>query len=224
MRNNEITIIKQGEAPISVQDESLVNISSCSFDAINFSLQVTGKLLEPLTHMNVATDLTPSTASLLGTDASKFRGATIYFGKNVEVTFEGIANLTNGLSPDYFEVTGTNKAKFLGETGMYKAYYHITAGDYLYIEPMPDTALPDALWICGTGIGRPSQPYATTSWNWNTPLDYVPCRKISDGVYQATVYLKTNLTKKAMVSEPATSSSSTIGDGITAKNLRCNTL
>ena len=190
MRNNEITIIKQGEAPISVQDESLVNISSCSFDAINFSLQVTGKLLEPLTHMNVATDLTPSPASLLGTDASKFRGATIYFGKNVEVTFEGIANLTNGLSPDYFEVTGTNKAKFLGETGMYKAYYHI-AGDYLYIEPMPTTALPDALWICGTGIGRPSQPYATTtSWNWNTPLDYVPCRKISNGVYQATVYLE----------------------------------
>ena len=190
MRNNEITIIKQGESPILVQDETLVNVTSCRFDAINFQFSVSGKLLEPLTNLDVTADLAASPTSLLGAAASQFRGASVYFGKNVEVTFTGINNVTNGLSPDYFEVTGTNKAKFLGETGMYKAYYHI-AGDYLYIEPMPTTALPEALWICGNGIGRPSQPYAiTTSWNWNTPLDYVPCRKISNGVYQATVYLE----------------------------------
>ena len=143
-----------------------------------------------MTNLDVTADLAASPTSLLGAAASQFRGASVYFGKNVEVTFTGINNMTNGLSPDYFEVTGTNKAKFLGETGMYKAYYHI-AGDYLYIEPMPTTALPEALWICGNGIGRPSQPYATTtSWNWNTPLDYVPCRRMSNGVYQATVYLE----------------------------------
>lgn len=190
MKNGVIDIIKQGESSIAVQDESLVNINSVTFDAINFELDVIGKLLEPLTEMDVNSDLTANPSSLLGADAAQFRGATIYFGKDVEVTFTGIANLANGLSPDYFEVTGTNTAKFLGETGMYKAYYHI-AGDYLYIEPMPTVAFPDALWICGTGIGRPSQPFATTtSWNWNTPLDYVPCRKVSDGVYQATVYLE----------------------------------
>lgn len=190
MVNGKINIIKQGGDPIFVQDESLVNISSCMFDAINFTFEVDGKLLEPIKLLDVNSDLTPSPSSLLGAAASQFRGATIYFGKDVEVTFSGITNFTNGVAPDYFEITGTNKAKFLGETGMYKAYFHI-AGDYLYIEPMPTVAFPDALWICGTGIGRPSQPYATsTSWNWNTPLDYVPCRKISDGVYQATVYLE----------------------------------
>lgn len=190
MKNGEITIIEQGGDPIAVQDESLVNILSCTFDAINFKLDVDGKLLEPITYLDVNVDLAASPSSLLGGDASKFRGATIYFGKDVEVTIAGIANLTNGLAPDYFAVTGANTAKFLGETGMYKAYYHI-AGDYLYIEPMPTVAFPDALWICGTGIGRPSAPYATTtSWNWNTPLDYVPCRKIANGVYQATVYLE----------------------------------
>ncbi len=190
MRNGEITLIAQGEDPISVVDESLVNVSSCSFDAINFKLDVAGKLLEPLTALDVNADLAASPASLLGPNAKQFRGATLYFGQDVEVSFTGIADLSNGLAPDYFEVTGENKAKFLGETGMYKAYYHI-AGDYLYIEPMPTVEFPDALWICGMGMGRPSQPYAiTTSWNWNTPLDYVPCRKISSGVYQATVYLE----------------------------------
>jgi hypothetical protein len=189
-KSGEITLVEQGEDPILVEDESLVNISSCTFDAINFRLDVAGKPFEPLTFLDVNVDLTLSPSSLLGSDAKQFRGATLYFGQDVEVSFTGIANLSNGLAPDYFEITGENKAKFLGETGMYKAYYHI-AGDYLYIEPMPTVEFPDALWICGMGMGRPSQPYAiTTSWNWNTPLDYVPCRKISNGVYQATVYLE----------------------------------
>ena len=188
-KSGEITLVEQGEDPILVEDESLVNISSCTFDAINFRLDVAGKPFEPLTFLDVNVDLTLSPSSLLGSDAKQFR-STLYFGQDVEVSFTGIANLSNGLAPDYFEITGENKAKFLGETGMYKAYYHI-AGDYLYIEPMPTVEFPDALWICGMGMGRPSQPYAiTTSWNWNTPLDYVPCRKISNGVYQATVYLE----------------------------------
>jgi hypothetical protein len=47
------------------------------------------------------------------------------------------------------------------------------------------------MWVCGTGLGRPSSPYViTTSWNWNTPFDYVPCMKVSDGVYQFTAYMK----------------------------------
>jgi hypothetical protein len=46
--------------------------------------------------------------------------------------------------------------------------------------------------MCGTGFGHPSPPYETTSsWNWdqNTPLEYAPCRLISSGVYQVTVYM-----------------------------------
>ncbi len=47
------------------------------------------------------------------------------------------------------------------------------------------------MWICGTGFGRPSSPYETTSsWNWNTPFDYAPCRLVSTGVYQLTIYGK----------------------------------
>jgi len=45
------------------------------------------------------------------------------------------------------------------------------------------------LWICGANFGRPSSPYTTTSsWNWNSPLDYAPCRLISSGIYQVTIY------------------------------------
>ena len=59
----------------------------------------------------------------------------------------------------------------------------------LYVEPQPDVIFPEALWICGTGFGRPSAPYeVTSSWNWNTPFDYAPARLVSDGVYQVTIY------------------------------------
>jgi hypothetical protein len=45
------------------------------------------------------------------------------------------------------------------------------------------------LWLDGTGLGFPGAPYkTTTSWNWNKPEDYVFCRKISDGIFQATFY------------------------------------
>lgn len=189
MVNGEISIISQDNGdPISVSNEALVGISSLTFDAIAFELTPSGSLLEPVTALDVTT-LTASPTTLSGS-ASQFRGGTVYFGKDMEITISGIADLTNGLTPDYFEVTGTNTAKFLGETGMYKAYYHIS-GDYLYVEPLPDVVYPEVLWLCGENYGRPSAPYAVTgSWNWNSPLDYAPCRKISDGVYQVTLYLE----------------------------------
>ena len=102
--------------------------------------------------------------------------------------------MANNISPDYFEVTGTNKAKFLGKTGLYKAYF-LVASNYLYIEPQPEAIYPEAIWMCGMGFGRPSSPYVTTaSWNWNSPLDYVPCRLVSTGIYQVTVYVKNEAT------------------------------
>ena len=30
----------------------------------------------------------------------------------------------------------------------------------------------------------------TTPWNWNSPLEYAPCRLVSPGIYQVTVYCK----------------------------------
>ncbi len=147
--------------------------------------QVGGKLLEPVTTLDINADLVPMV--MAGKD---FLGGDIYFGEGVEVTFTGLADLDKSLPPDYFEITGANTAKFLGKNAIYKAYYYIE-GEYLYVEPQPDVIYPEALWICGTGFGRPSPPYeVTSSWNWNTPFDYAPARLVSDGVYQVTIYGK----------------------------------
>jgi len=182
----KIGLVDQTGSSINANDGTLVGISEFTFNALTFTSTVGGKLLEPVTTLDINSDLPPIVMS-----AKNFRGGNVYFGENVEVTFTGITtDLVNSISPDYFEIISANKAKFLGKTGLYKAYFLIEA-NYLYIEPQPETLYPDALWICGTGFGRPSSPYMTTaSWNWNSPLDYIPCRLVSPGIYQATFYCK----------------------------------
>ncbi len=179
-----IGLIDQTGASLTANDQTLVSISDFTFDAFKFTSIVGGKLLEPVTTLNVNTDLPAIVLS-----STNFQGGNIYFGENVEVTFTGITtDLANSISPDYFRVTGANTAVFLGKTGLYKAYF-LTSANYLYIEPQPDVVSPNVLWICGANFGRPSSPYTTTSsWNWNSPLDYAPCRLISTGVYQVTIY------------------------------------
>lgn len=178
-----IGVIDQTGDPITDSDPTLVGISELTFDALKFTTHVGGKLLEPVTTLDITTELTPVVMS--GTD---FLEGNIYFGEGVEVTFTGLTDLDKSLPPDYFEITGANTATFLGKNAIYKAYYYID-GDYLYVEPQPDVIFPEALWICGTGFGRPSAPYeVTSSWNWNSPFDYAPARLVSDGVYQVTIY------------------------------------
>lgn len=184
-----IGLVNQTGESLNASDGTLVGISIFTFDALQFKTKVGGKLLEPVTTLDVIADLSANPVTL--NDNTGFRGGDVYFGENVEVTFTGITgNLANQISPDYFEVTGANKAKFLGKTGLYKAYYH-TTGNFLYIDPQPETLYPEVLWVCGTGYGRPSSPYGSTaSWNWNSPMDYYPARLVSPGVYQVTMYCK----------------------------------
>lgn len=170
---------------ITIGDETLLSITDFTFDAIQLTASIAGKPLEPATTLDVNIDLEPKVIAL-----KNFMTGNIYFGKDVEVTFAGVTNLANSLSPDYFEVTGENTAKFIGNTAVYTVYFYID-GNYLYVDPLIETVFPGALWVNGTGLGRPSTPYVTTSsWNWNTPFDYVPCRLVSPGVYQFTAYMK----------------------------------
>lgn len=178
-----IGVIDQSGDPITDSDPTLVGISEITFDALKFTSHVGGKLLEPVTTLDINTELTP--VVMAGKD---FLEGNIYFGEGVEVTFTGLADLQKSLPPDYFEITGANTATFQGKNAIYKAYYY-KDGEYLYVEPQPDVIFPDALWICGTGFGRPSAPYeVTSSWNWNSPFDYAPAMLVSDGVYQVTIY------------------------------------
>lgn len=178
-----VGVIDQSGDPLTSSEPSLVGISQMTFDALAFTIEPGGKLLEPVTSLDIDGDLSPLVMA-----STDFRGGNIYFGKGVEVTFTGLTNLTNNLAPDYFEVTGENTAVFVGPTAIYKAYYYVD-GNYLYIEPLPDVIYPEAMWVCGTGFGRPSAPYETTSsWNWNSPFDYAPAVRIADGIYQVTIF------------------------------------
>lgn len=184
-KDGGINLVTPDDDFIEVSDPSLISITQLTFDAIALTATIAGRPLEPVTTLDINADLSP--LKFAGKD---FMGGNVYFGKDLEVTFTGITDLSNSLAPDYFEVTGENTAKYIGPTGIYKAYYYIE-GNYLYVEPQPDIIYPEALWVCGTGLGRPSSPYTiTTSWNWNSPFDYVPCRLVSEGVYQFTAYMK----------------------------------
>ncbi|MDP4240602.1 MAG: DUF5016 domain-containing protein [Bacteroidota bacterium] len=193
LADGSVGLVDSTGLSLPANDPTLVSISEFTFDALKFTSTVGGKLLEPVTTLDVNNDLILNPSSL--NEPTGFRGNNVYFGENVEVTFTGFTGtLVNSISPDYFQVTGTNKAKFLGKTGLYKAYY-LTSADYLYIEPQPSAIYPDVLWINGAGFGRPqaSPTLTTTPWNWNSPLEYAPCRPISAGVYQVTIYAKNNL-------------------------------
>ena len=178
-----IGLIDQTGDPITSTDETLVGISELTFDALKFTVTPGGRLLEPVTTLDINADLAPMVMA-----SKDFLGGNVYFGEGIEVTFTGLTDLQKSLPPDYFEITGANTAIFLGKTAIYKGYYYVE-GEYLYVEPQPDVIYPEAMWICGTGFGRPSPPYETTSsWNWNTPFDYAPVRLVSDGIYQVTIY------------------------------------
>jgi hypothetical protein len=185
MTDDGIGFTKSNKDFITDEDPTLIGISEITFDAIKLTRTVGGRLLEPVTTLDINTDLNPMIMA-----GENFRGNNVFFGTDVEVTFTGLTDLTNSLAPDYFEITGENTARFVGPTAIYKAYYLID-GNYLYVEPQPGVVHPEAMWVCGTGLGRPSSPFVTTtSWNWNTPFDYVPCMKVSDGIYQFTAYMK----------------------------------
>jgi len=188
----KLGIVQQGGDSIKISDPTIVGIKSVKLDLFNFTVTATGDPMMPTTNIDVGTfsDKIISSTNYLNISASDTWKTIpkMYLGKDVEITFAGIGNLANGLAPDFFEVTGANTAKFLGETGVYTLYY-LPSADYLWVE-QPTATYPDVLWFDGVGFGRPATPYAkTSSWNWNSPLEYAFCRTVSPGVYQVTIYV-----------------------------------
>ena len=103
------------------------------------------------------------------------------------MTISNLADVSNSMDPTFFEVTGTNTVKFLGETGVYTVYY-LPRLNYVFVE-QTDAVYPNALWLVGVGMGPARTPgVKTSSWNWNSPLEYRFCRKVSEGVFETVFY------------------------------------
>lgn len=187
-----IGLIDANGSPITLSDATLIGYKKITVDLFNFTVKGEGDPLQPATEMDISTFGTVSLSStdhLNVTTKEDWKTKKMYLGNGTEMTISGIqtTNLANNLAPDFFEVTGTNTAKFLGETGLYTVYF-LPRLNFVFVE-QPDAVYPDAMWLCGVGFGPARTPYVkTSSWNWNTPLEYQFCRKVSDGVYQATFY------------------------------------
>jgi hypothetical protein len=184
-------IIKTIDEPVcNLNDPTIYGFNKVTVDLFNFTVTGVGKKLEPATALNLtnfATVALNSTDHLNVTTQRNWKSLQSYLGKNVEITFTGFGNLNTSLNPDFFEVTGANTAKFTGETGIYSLNY-LPEASYMYVE-QPTAKFPNVLWLDGVGAGRPVAPYKkTTSWNWNSPEEYIFCKKVSAGIYQATFY------------------------------------
>ncbi|MCE1154714.1 MAG: DUF5016 domain-containing protein [Bacteroidales bacterium] len=203
MPNGEFGLIDDINDPqIVLYDPTIYGFNKITVDLLNFTVSGEGRKLEPATALNIAGFAAEKLTSIDNLNVAHQRDwktLETYMGKDVEITFTGFGNLATSLTPDFFEVTGTDKAKFLGETGVYKLYF-LPEANYLYIE-QPNARFPNALWLDGVGAGRPVAPFVkTTSWNGNTPEEYSFCRKIAEGVFQATFYA--NHIEAATIEEP----------------------
>jgi hypothetical protein len=200
--NGELGLVEEGGDRLTLKDLSLMGFSEITVDLFEFTYSGTGDLLEPVTEMDIATfeEVTINSIDHLNTSTPDiWKKAVVYFGNNTEITVTGVTDFANAFSPDFFEVIGADKVKFIGLTGVYTVYYLPTA-DFVWVE-QPEDIYPNVLFLDGVGMGRPQAPYAKScSWNWNSPLEYVFCRKVSDGVFQATFYVQHTI--EAAIAEP----------------------
>jgi len=147
------------------------------FDVVDFRLFFTG---EQLPSVNIA-----GTILLPGSDGL-FRG-TISLTNRQEVTSEGIDNFTGAIDPDFFSLSD-GKVYFEGASGQYIIAYDKTK-NFILVE-QANMSFPNALWVCGEGMGKPVSLGQTTSgWGWDNAYQYFFCNKVDDYTYELTVYL-----------------------------------
>ena len=194
--NDKLTLItkEQFEAEeaqaIVLEDDNFETIDTIIFNPITFEITIGGSIAMPVTAVNVQTDLVEEPAYISSSSARKdYMGAKIFFDKNSEVEITGVTDLSKACNLDWMEYLGGNKIKFLGEKGMYYLSYKV-AEDYLVVEPLYDMVEPDAMYLCGVGMGQPSwDPHATSGWGFDSPNQNFVGRLVAPKIYQFTVYM-----------------------------------
>ena len=189
MKDGKIALITEeqlanGEAStILLADDNIQSIDTVQFNPLTFDLHFGGKVAQPISSLDVMTDL----AEVAG---KTYRYAKIFFDPALEVTISGVTNINMAYNLDYMEYMGNNKVKFLAERGMYDVYY-LTDLDYIVVDPLADAVYPNVMWMTGVGFGYPTaEPEVKGGWGFDNPGQYIGCRTVAPKVYQFTVYLK----------------------------------
>lgn len=195
MLDGEVSVITEsqfnsGEATaIVLQNDNLASIDTITFDPLTFAYHFGGKLLTPVTTLDINADLEENPSYMSASAAKKYRGAKIFFDENSEVEITGCVDLSKAYNLDWMQYLGGNKVKFLGPKAMYYVSYSID-GDYLVVEPMYDLEKPDVMYLCGVGMGQPTNaPAATSGWGFDSPDQNFVGRQLEANVYQFTVYM-----------------------------------
>lgn len=184
------TVVTVAGDMITLSNPTLVGFKKITLDLFNFTVKGEGDKLTPATSLNISNMATIQMTSVDHMNVATkedWKSIKMYLGKDTEMTISGLTDVGNSMDPTFFEVTGVDKVKFLGETGVYMVYYHPRL-NYVFVE-QPDAVYPNALWLVGVGMGPARTPAVkTSSWNWNSPLEYKFCRKVSEGVFEAVFY------------------------------------
>lgn len=118
-------------------------------------------------------------------------GKKLHLTKGTEVDFTGFDALEFALQPQFWEFISDTKARFKAETGEYDLIYD-SNNELLYTE-QPEKAYPEALYLIGENLGHPGAGrVVSTTWNLDTPDNGMTCRRISDNVFEISLYLAEN--------------------------------
>ena len=121
-------------------------------------------------------------------EASSYLGIALELHEGDEVTFGNFGDVRKMLQPDFFEDITKDKATFIGADGNYKLFYD-PVNKLIYLENR-SVNYPDGLWGCGSNFGHPQAGRVTVAtWTFNLPSDAFQCVKISDNVFETTLYL-----------------------------------
>jgi hypothetical protein len=139
-----------------------------------------------------SSDIMPDAFAETSIDGEAFETLTRSLEKNREYTLFG--KLADGqivYNLDFFERIAPNKIRFLGETGVY-TLYHNTYRQHVVIG-VENPAYPDYLLITGGGIGYPTKVSGIDRehawWGFGNVRNFILCRKISDDVFQGTIFI-----------------------------------
>lgn len=196
MIDGEMSVITEEQfnagiaSAVTLANDNLESIDTIRFNPLTFEYSFGGKVLSPVSKVDINTDLEENPTYMSSSAAKKYRGAKIFFDKDSEVEITGCADLSKAYNLDFMEYLGGNKVKFLGDKAMYYVSYNI-AGDYLVVEPLYNLSKPDVMYLCGVGMGQPTNaPEATSGWGFDSPDQNFVGRAIEPNVYQFTVYMK----------------------------------
>jgi hypothetical protein len=190
-----------------VKDAETTTLSKKVFRGGNYTLYVAvisnaGSSEPQVIPFTVTNDLlleTLSESALTETstiNGQEFIHANLYIERNSFITLSGsLASDDVVLNLDYFKRSATDKAQFLGESGIYTVYYNAAAKIVLLGVSAPD--YPDYLIALGKGFAYPTRtgtPHYVGSYpqwgNASDVLQYVLFRKISGKTFQATVLIR----------------------------------